>query len=72
MLVTKTSGLTGAENTLEINITLTELREFNNRGHRRAQDVMPHLSPEQREFLMTGISPQEWNELIANTEDDNA
>ena len=25
------------------------------------QDVMPNLTPEEREFLMTGITPAEWD-----------
>jgi len=27
------------------------------------QDVFPEATPEQREFLMTGITPTEWNAL---------
>ncbi len=27
------------------------------------QNAMPHLSPDQREFLMTGITPEEWETL---------
>jgi|TARA_R110002020_G_C16209985_1_gene766920 hypothetical protein len=26
------------------------------------QDVMPNLTPEEREFIMTGITPEEWDE----------
>ena len=29
------------------------------------QEVMPNLSPDEREFLMTGITPAEWNEMFA-------
>jgi len=28
------------------------------------QDVMPDISPDIREFLMTGISPKEWWDLL--------
>jgi len=24
------------------------------------QNVFPHLNPDEREFLMTGITPEEW------------
>lgn len=27
------------------------------------QKQLPWLSPDEREFLMTGITPEEWNEL---------
>ncbi len=29
------------------------------------QDVMPNLTPDEREFLMTGITPAEWDEAFA-------
>ena len=28
------------------------------------QDAMPHLDPDQREFLMTGITPAEWDSVV--------
>jgi hypothetical protein len=28
------------------------------------QDAFPHLSPDDREFLLTGITPEEWNTHI--------
>jgi hypothetical protein len=28
------------------------------------QDAMPHLSPDEREFLMTGITPDEWADTM--------
>jgi hypothetical protein len=28
------------------------------------QDAMPNLNAEQREFLITGITPSEWNEAF--------
>lgn len=30
----------------------------------RVQDFFPKLSPEQREFMRTGITPEEWNNYI--------
>ncbi len=30
----------------------------------KIQDVMPNFSADQREFLMTGISPEEWEDLF--------
>jgi len=31
------------------------------------QNVMPHLSADDREFLMTGISSVEWDEMSKNS-----
>ena len=33
------------------------------------QDAFPFLTPEQREFLMTGITPGQWDELFAEEEE---
>jgi len=32
------------------------------------QDAFPYLSPDEREFIMTGILPGEWDELFENCE----
>ena len=32
------------------------------------QDVMPNLSPDEREFIMTGITPAEWDEAFAQSD----
>jgi len=32
------------------------------------QDAFPMLSPEQREFLMTGMTPEEWDDLFGEEE----
>lgn len=28
------------------------------------QEAMPHLSPEDREYIMTGITPEAWDEYL--------
>ena len=32
------------------------------------QNAFPHLSPDQREFLQTGMSPEEWDEATLISE----
>tara|TARA_B110000503_G_C6904166_1_gene311986 strand:+ start:95 stop:238 length:144 start_codon:yes stop_codon:yes gene_type:complete len=34
------------------------------KGGMLAQDAMPNLSADEREFVMTGITPYEWEEYI--------
>lgn len=34
------------------------------------QDVMPELSNEQREFLISGTTPDEWNDIFKKTPED--
>jgi hypothetical protein len=31
---------------------------------KKIQEAFPFLNPEEREFLMTGITPSEWNEIF--------
>jgi hypothetical protein len=59
MRVTKKSVLTGDVHTREIPITEEQLREWTN-GNLLIQQAFPQLSPNDREFLMTGVTPEEW------------
>jgi hypothetical protein len=63
MKVTKVSQLSGKEHTIDINITLNELTEIENRFHTKKliQNIVPNLTMNEREFLMTGITEEEWN-----------
>jgi len=38
-------------------------------GNVLIQDAFPYLSAEDREFIKTGITPEEWNDLFANHEE---
>ncbi len=67
MQVTRTSPFSGKTNTREINVTDAQLARWH-RGE-PIQNVMPHLSPGDREFLMTGITPEEWAETFGDEED---
>ncbi len=33
-------------------------------GEKNIQDAMPYLTPDEREFLMTGITAKEWDEMV--------
>jgi len=62
MNITKISSLTGNEHTLSINITQEELFRIENRYNSKEliQNIVPNLPMEEREFLMTGITNEEW------------
>ena len=62
MIVTKKSSLTGKENTLNIDVTPEQLARIENRMNTTEliQNIVPNLSMEDREFLMTGITNEEW------------
>lgn len=67
MKVTKTCILTLVKNTLDLDITPQQLLRINDR-HKTdeyIQDIVPHLTPDEREFLMTGILPKTWDDRLS-------
>lgn len=68
MLITKISTLTGVEHTLDINTTQEKLDAYN-RGDGLIQEIFPELTPDEREFLMTGITGEEWESFMGDEED---
>ena len=62
MQVTKVSPLTQRENTLDLDITQGQVDQW--MKGRLIQDVMPHLSPDEREFLINGTAPGEFEKMF--------
>tara|TARA_R100000781_G_C4031926_1_gene110873 strand:- start:202 stop:399 length:198 start_codon:yes stop_codon:yes gene_type:complete len=62
MQITKTSMFTGAVTTMDIDVTQEQLNEWEN--GKLIQEAMPDLSPDEREFIKTGVSPNEWNKMF--------
>ena len=62
MKITKISQLSGKESTMELDITPEQLHRVENRMNTAEliQNIVPNLSMEDREFLMTGITNEEW------------
>lgn len=71
MLITRTSQISKTNSTMELDITYEQLDRVNNRYESKEliQNIVPNLSMEEREFLITGITPKEWNELFNPIED---
>jgi len=67
MIFTRIDPLTGVRNTLDLPVTEQQLDQWRN-GGRNIQDVMRHLTDDQREFIMTGITPTSWDEIFNETE----
>lgn len=64
MRITRTSKLSGTTRTKEIAITPAQLREVDDPQRKRLiQEILPHLSPSDREFLMTGVTDEEWQSM---------
>lgn len=69
MQITRKSELTGVERTRDIpGVTQERLDrcwKFNaNRQGSHIQDEFPELSADDREFLVSGITPEEWSEAF--------
>jgi|TARA_R110001632_G_scaffold127569_1_gene241344 hypothetical protein len=60
--ITRRSPLTGKTNTMRLDLSEGALHAW--KGGMLAQDAMPNLSADEREFVMTGITPYEWEEYI--------
>lgn len=70
MRITRTSKISGTTRTKEIAITPAQLREVDDPQRKRLiQEILPHLSPSDREFLMTGITEEEWENIWADGEE---
>ncbi len=69
MKITRTSIFTGTERTLDLPITESQLGEWEAGG--LIQEVMPGLTPSQREFIRTGVTDEEWDNEFGTEEDDD-
>jgi len=68
MKVTKTSILNGQPFTMELNITPEELYLINQ--GRLVSAVAAHLSLPEREFLISGITPEEWENEFGHLDEE--
>tara|TARA_R100000805_G_C3612429_1_gene113241 strand:- start:419 stop:622 length:204 start_codon:yes stop_codon:yes gene_type:complete len=67
MEITRICPFTGNRNTLHIEgLTPAMLAEW--RGGALIQEAMPSLSKEEREFLITGITPTMWAHIFGGDE----
>lgn len=63
MLVTRRSPLSGIVNTREVAATPAQFDLYIG-GGAAVQDAFPHLTADDREFIKTGITPEEWASLF--------
>ena len=58
MKITKVSMLSKLERSLELDVTDEEIKAW--KSGMLIQDAMPRLNTDEREFMMTGITAEEW------------
>ena len=62
MRIHKRSAFSGIVHEMDLDITLEQIERYN-KGE-LIQNVFTNLSDDEREFLMTGITPDEWDEVF--------
>jgi hypothetical protein len=67
MQIIKTSQLTGKRHTRDLDVTKEQIAKW--KAGQLIQDAMPQLKPDEREFLITGITKEEWDEHFPEEED---
>ena len=68
MKVTRQSMASGKTRTKDLPITPVQYVKYI-RGEGHVQDIMPDLPPEDREFLISGVTQEEWEELYGKEEE---
>lgn len=67
MIVTMESKLTGKVNYMDIPVATERLNAYFSGGRQGLiQNVFPDLNTDQREFLITGSTPEEWNAVFGS------
>ena len=64
MKITRKSHFSGIVRTKEFNVTEEQL-ELHLQGM-LIQNAMPYLTADEREFILTGITQEEWNEMFGD------
>jgi len=62
MIIERSSPFTGEIRRLDLNITEEQLQAWE--SGTVIQRAMPNLSADEREFILTGILPEEWDEMF--------
>ena len=64
MKVTRLSPVSGVRHTMELDVTAKQIVSWE-KGE-MIQNVFPHLTAGEREFIKTGITPDDWNKLFGD------
>ena len=68
MQITRITPFTNTTNVMDINVTQEQIALWE--SGTLIQVAMPHLSADEREFIMTGITPTEWEENFGTSEEE--
>ena len=68
MYIKRKSVISGIERTRSIPVNPDDYISWQ-AGLGSVQDLMPYLSGNDREFILSGITPEEWDEAFAENEE---
>lgn len=63
MQITRRNPFTGEHRSMNIAVTEQQLAAW--KSGQLIQDAMPNLTADEREFIMSGILPGEWDEIFS-------
>jgi len=67
MKIRRACAITGKVNNMDLDITEDQYNRLN-KGLELIQDIVPDLTPDEREFIMTGIMPETWQDIFGENE----
>lgn len=67
--VSTRSNFSGNTNSRDIPTYAVKIKDWMD-GNDNIQDVLPNISADDREFLLTGITQEEWNTIFEGVEKD--
>tara|TARA_R110000803_G_scaffold206194_2_gene273301 strand:+ start:144 stop:356 length:213 start_codon:yes stop_codon:yes gene_type:complete len=70
MLIRRKSPISGEINTLDLPVTPEQIKVW--KGGMVIQRAMPDLNASEREFVMTGITESEWDDMFAFDDEEYA
>lgn len=69
MRITRKSVISGIERTRDIPVNPEDMIRWQ-QGHGCIQDVMPYLNDDDREFILSGITSEEWDAAFKEETED--
>jgi len=63
MIITNKSKVSGKIRSMDLNVTEEQMVRYNS-GRFTLQDCFPNLSADEREFIKSGITAEEWGEIF--------
>lgn len=68
--VIRRSPFTGKMNSMKLDITQEAYEKWASGEGPHVQDAFPHLTADEREFLISGATPEEWEKYMKEPEEE--